>query len=137
MFVDIKEKIANPEILNILAACVFDNSAKAMAKKAEDYRQHEEWLFYGWQENGKIVGVCGYIVHPTKVEILSIAVSKEAQWQGIGSRMIIALQEKYNLPLEAETDDDAIGFYKKRGFTSTPFEKHGVRRWTCLLPVSI
>jgi len=137
MFIDIKEKITNPEILNILAACVFDNSDKGMAKKAEEYKQHEEWLFYGWQENEKIVGVCGYKVHPAKIEILSIATSTEAQGQGIGSRMIIALQEKYNLPLEAETDDDAIGFYKKRGFATTPFEKHGVRRWTCLLPVNI
>ncbi|MDR0424526.1 MAG: GNAT family N-acetyltransferase, partial [Clostridiales Family XIII bacterium] len=37
-----------------------------------------------------------------------IAVAGDCQRQGIGSAMIIALQDKYHLPLEAETVEEAI-----------------------------
>jgi predicted aminopeptidase len=37
------------------------------------------------------------------------------------------------MAIEAETDDDAVDFYRKRGFTTTAIQKYGVRRWTCVL----
>jgi GrpB-like predicted nucleotidyltransferase (UPF0157 family) len=42
----------------------------------------------------------------------------------------------YKLTITAETDDDAVGFYRKCGFNATAFQKHGIQRWNCVLPVS-
>jgi hypothetical protein len=46
--------------------------------------------------------------------------------------MITALSETYHLPIEAETDDDAVEFYRKNGFTTTATQKYNVRRWNCV-----
>jgi len=48
--------------------------------------------------------------------------------------MVTALEEMYGLPIEAETDDEAVAFYRKRGFETTEFDhpKRG-RRYTCVL----
>jgi len=37
--------------------------------------------------------------------------------------MITALREKYRMMIEAETDDDAIDFYRKCGFKTTAIYK--------------
>jgi hypothetical protein len=34
-----------------------------MDYEAAEFRRHESWQLYGWVENGKIVGVCGFEVY--------------------------------------------------------------------------
>ncbi|MDR3264006.1 MAG: GNAT family N-acetyltransferase [Clostridiales bacterium] len=50
---------------------------------------------------------------------------------GIGRMMIKELKAKYDKPLEAETDDDAVGFYRKCGFETAEIARNGIRRWIC------
>jgi ribosomal protein S18 acetylase RimI-like enzyme len=92
--------------------------------------------FYAWIENGETLGICGYEVHGDKVEIHLIAVDENTRSRGIGGAMITALQERYCKNIEAETDDDAVEFYRKRGFETIEFihEKRG-KRYTCLLRI--
>jgi len=71
-------------------------------------------------------------------EIIGIAVKKEARGTGIGRYMVFAAARMLNVrALTAETDDDAVGFYQKTGFTCIPFERHfsdgTVRRYRCEL----
>jgi len=82
-----------------------------------------------------IVGVCVFDVSTSKVQILNIAVAEDSRTQGVGRKMIAALRDRYNTPIEAETDDDAVGFYRKCGFETTVFEKHNTRRYACVLQV--
>jgi len=106
------------------------------ALKAKSYKENEAQQLYGWVENGEVLGVVGVLTHPDKIEITSIAVAENARNRGIGRSMITALREQYNTMIEAETDDDAVNFYRKCGFIcTTAIEKHGVRRWKCILPV--
>jgi len=49
--------------------------------------------------------------------------------------MVTTLQAQFKMTIEAETDDDAVGFYRKCGFEVTAIQKYDVRRWTCVLPV--
>jgi 8-oxo-dGTP pyrophosphatase MutT (NUDIX family)/GNAT superfamily N-acetyltransferase len=137
MWTDMKFQIENPAVLSVLAASVFDNSPAGMADKIALYRSHESWQFYGWVENGEISGVCGFAVHANHVEILNIAVAENKRRQGVGGKMIAALQAAYNLPIEAETDDDAVDFYRKCGFETSAIRKCDVRRWICVLPVNV
>ena len=133
MFLDIKDQLDNPAVREILAECVYDNSPAGLDRTAAEFRRKEGWLVYGWVENGEILGVCGFEVHADWVEILDIAVAKGAQRRGIGGAMVRALQEMYGRTVEAETDDDAVEFYRKRGFETTAIQKYNVRRWTCVL----
>lgn len=133
MFCDIKDQLDNPTVRTIMAASAYDPSPQAMEQKAVEFRRHESWQIYGWVENDEIVGVCGFEVHKDYVEILNIAVAENIRYHGVGGKMITALWKKYEMTIEAETDDDAVDFYRKRGFSTTATQKYGVRRWTCVL----
>lgn len=59
-----------------------------------------------------------------KIEIVGIAVDLSARGKGIGSYMINQVIKDYGLrSVYAETDDDAVGFYRKDGFSITEFPK--------------
>jgi Pyruvate/2-oxoacid:ferredoxin oxidoreductase gamma subunit len=48
--------------------------------------------------------------------------------------MVAALQKMYGLPLEAETVEEAVGFYRKRGFTITAYQHpEWGEKYTCIL----
>ncbi len=135
MFKDIKSRITEPEAGKIIALAAFDGSPEGVAQEAEKYLSSDNLHFYGWLDGDKILGICGFEIHADKTEIHLIAVAEEYHHQGIGSAMVTALQNTYHLPLEAETDDDAVGFYRKRGFETSAFHhpKWGVTRHTCIL----
>jgi len=134
MFRDIKDRLDSPAVRQILAECVFDDSPEGIAGAVAAYRRHAGWQFYGWMEEGTVLGVCGFEAHADYVEIIDISVAGQARGRGIGSAMVAALQEKYNMPVGAETGDGAVGFYRKCGFAATEIRKYGVRRWACVLP---
>ncbi|MCL2198350.1 MAG: GNAT family N-acetyltransferase [Defluviitaleaceae bacterium] len=133
-FCDIKNQLENPAILEIMALSEFENSIERAEKKAQEYSRDKKQQIFGWHENGEITGVCGFTIHKEKIEITTIAVSENSRNRGIGSAMISALWTKYKLVIEAETDDDAVGFYKKCGFKAVATKKRGgTSRYKCTL----
>ncbi len=65
-------------------------------------------------------------------QIVVIAVAPEFRLQGFGRMMLLdALRRSGRRPLTAETDDDALGFYKACGFKMVGRRKHpsGVFRY--------
>ena len=73
-----------------------------------------------------------------KVEIVGIAVDLSARGNGIGSYMINQVVNDYSLTsVYAETDNDAVEFYRKNGFDIVEFsEDYGgetVIRYKCEL----
>jgi N-acetylglutamate synthase-like GNAT family acetyltransferase len=135
MFHNIKDRLDDPIVLQLLAASSYENSMERAAQKAEEYRTRHNWSLFGWIENGEIVGSCGYkVYHTDRVEIMSIAVAESSRKRGIGSAMVNALRDEFLLPIYAETDDDAVGFYSKVGFETTSFvHEKGYKRWACVL----
>lgn len=110
-FRDMKNHLDNATIRAIMSACVFDGSPEGVAKGMARYREHSSWKFFGYVESGEILGVCGFEIHADYVEILHIAVAEHAQKRGIGGSMITTLQDRYGMPIEAETDDNVVEFY--------------------------
>ena len=138
MLHNIKDQLDNPLILRIFALSVFNNSLELAEKEIAQYRSRHNLSLYGWIENEEIIGVCGFrVYHTDRLEILNIAVDKTARKRGVGSAIIAALQKEFLLPIKAETDDEAVDFYRKAGFETTELQKHGIRRWVCTLPMPI
>ncbi len=136
-FRDIKENpenLGNPVMRGILAGCLFDGSPEGIDKVIERYRANNSQNLYCWAENGEITGVCGFEAHPGYVEVLHIAVAESRRGRGIGGKMLSELRKRYGMALEAETDDDAVGFYRKCGFKTAAFSKYNTRRYKCVLP---
>ena len=132
-FVDIKARLEDSAVQRIWALAVFDASAESMAREVVAYQAHSGWQFFGWFEEDSLLGICGFTVHEDYVEILHIAVAEQSQQRGIGRAMVTALRELHGLRLEAETDDDAVEFYRRCGFTTTSICKYSIRRWVCVL----
>ncbi len=133
MFCNIKDRIYDSAVRKIMAQSAFDQTEEAMDRKAEEFIRHVSWQLYGWIEDEEIVGICGFVVYRDYIEILNIAVAQHAQRKGIGSRMIAKLWNEHKKTIKAETDDDAVDFYRKCGFSTTEISKYNVRRWTCVL----
>ena len=72
-----------------------------------------------------------------KAELLGIATAPHARGKGIGTFMVSQLMARCQLQeLAAETDDDAVGFYRKAGFAVEPFAEtydgETVTRYRCV-----
>jgi|GEM_PF-149435 len=136
-FTDYKQIMDNPAVRRIIAYAAFDDSPEGIAKIIKKYQSDPNLHFYAWVDNNEVLGICGYEVNNDKVEIHLISVDENARGRGIGGAMITALREKYCKDIEAETDADAVGFYRKCGFETIEFmhETRG-KRYTCLLKTS-
>lgn len=134
MFCNITDKLNQPIMRQLFSGCLGDKSQRGIDAAL---RRYPGEIFYGWMENDQPLGICGFRVLPDSLEICHIVVAETARNEGIGAAMVFALREKYDRTIEAETDDDAVGFYRKCGFRTTEFYKEydgrKYRRWTCVL----
>jgi len=75
-----------------------------------------------------------------EAEILGIAVKENLREKGIGKEMIYQVMETEHLKtITAQTDDDAIGFYRKSGFEAErvviEYPNGSVVRYNCSLTI--
>ena len=134
MFQDIKSRITESEVGVIISYAALDGSPEGVAKEAETYLSSDKLNFYGWVEGNRVIGICGFEVHSDKVEIHLISVAEDRQKQGVGGAMVDALQKMYELPFEAETVEEAVGFYRKLGFDTMAFmHPEWGEKYTCVL----
>ncbi|WP_102027774.1 GNAT family N-acetyltransferase [Salirhabdus sp. Marseille-P4669] len=121
---------------NIKKLLSFATSEKYVEQECELYIQSSARKLYGYEFEDQVVGCIGIeFISPSYCEIKHIAVSPNLRGKGIGSKMIRFIMEEYSLSImTAETDKDAVNFYKKIGFKITSLgEKYpGVERFQCI-----
>ena len=133
-FVNLKSRLDDPEVRRVRTLSMFQPPNPESVERVIERCRRESRQLWGFEENGRVLGVVEYEIREEKIlYIAGIAVIEERRNQGLGRAMLAALCEKHNLPIELETDDDAIGFYQKCNFTSEPFHQNGVQRWKCKL----
>ncbi|PLT46314.1 GNAT family N-acetyltransferase [Paenibacillus sp. FSL W8-1187] len=119
----------------LLARSLFDPGRAA--EIAARYESEPELELAGRIEQGRLVGLAGWRREADGgVELRHLAVLPEAERCGIGRRLVRhALERSAAGRLVAETDDDAVGFYRRIGCTARPLgELHpGRERWRCEL----
>ena len=131
---DVKEIITKPDILKLLAPSVFKPTEERLLNRAKNYQEDENANIYAYKHNGQYKGIVIFKIVNNLATILDIAVKPEYQGQGIGSKLIDFVFNSFNVQnITAETDDDAIGFYKKYGFivaeTKIEFD---TKRYVCV-----
>lgn len=106
-----------------------------------EYRDNPKHPLLGVHLGDKLVGLVGLALpSPASAVIRNIVVSRDHRRQGIGLRMIRAVCAKYCLGnISAETDHDAVAFYRKCGFTIQSLgEKYpGTERFCCTLECTV
>jgi ribosomal protein S18 acetylase RimI-like enzyme len=90
------------------------------------------------ESRGKRVGMMVLKRSGTVAEILGIAVSEELRRRGIGRHMVrFAMGSEGLERVEAQTDGDSIGFYRKCGFAEersvVDYPDGSVARYNCVL----
>lgn len=133
---DCKAELNKPVFLALLANSVYDPTPERLSARAASYMAGSDVLVYGaWQDTVPI-GIAVLRNAPQETELLSIAVAAPARGTGVGHRLIAHVRDA--LPTRrilAETDDDAVGFYRACGFQVESLgEKYpGVVRYRCVL----
>jgi GNAT superfamily N-acetyltransferase len=99
------------------------------------YRDDPSLLLFGIKEAGVLVGAIGLLPKPpSAAAIRHIVVRRENRGKGIGRMMIEAVCQEFSLAsLEAETDSDAVDFYRQCGFAikSLGAAIPGIERYRC------
>ena len=94
-------------------------------KKIDTFLIDNSIKIFACFNHSEIVGVIVVsFFEQCKIEIIGIAVVLSARNKGIGSYMINQTVTDYGLiSVYAETDNDAVGFYQKNGFSVTEFSE--------------
>ncbi|QYA43361.1 GNAT family N-acetyltransferase [Macrococcoides bohemicum] len=87
---------------------------------------------YVYVDENNFIGIITINVQDDKCVITSLAVDETYQGRGIGKKLINHIKDKYNY-IVAETDDEAITFYRKQGFVIESLGEiyPGVNRYLC------
>lgn len=120
----------NDPLLDLLGLATSRPSEALASYQRDDHHLHTI------REAGETVALIGIRLTQDEATILQIAVAPAHQGKSLGRKMIDHVLEHHPVRLlRAETDRDAVGFYRTLGFRVTPLgEKYpGVERFICQL----
>lgn len=116
MIKDIKDIFSAKEVYNVYSACMFKPTYEKFKTKSLSFQNDFLISTFGYFFEDKIIGVI--VVQETKntIEIIGISVINEKRHSGVGTKLINHIRENTIKQIIAETDSEAVGFYKKYGF---------------------
>ena len=132
---NVKTNLFDSKILTLLAPSVYDPTPERLKRRAEKYSADKNISVYACKKDGIYVGIVVLKTENDTAEILDIAVKSEYRKHGLGSKLIDCILNQFTVDtITAETDDEAVGFYKKCRFAVTPTGEVGsTRRYFCKL----
>ena len=142
MNLKLRELTLKNEILqtySIYNHCMFMPTEEKFNNKVELFLNDDSVKIFACFAQDEILGVMVVsFIEQRKIEIIGIAVDVSVRRKGVGSYMINQVVNNYGLlSVYAETDNDAVGFYRNNGFNIVAFsETYGnetVVRYKCEL----
>ena len=132
---DVKPNLFDPEVLALLKPSVYKPTPKRLKDRAEKYTEDKNVFAYACKSSEKYIGIVVFRAENSTAEILDIAVKPEYRKHGVGRRLIDFIFSQFPVDIIiAETDNDAVGFYEKCGFTVAPAESiDDTDRYLCKL----
>jgi len=120
-----------PKLPSIIALSIGKLTPGKLKQVLDSYNTPNHHLVGCFKDN-KLIGVIGFGIQGATGKIKHIAVSLDYRLQGIGKALINQVIDNFQLQIFlAETDDDAVDFYKKLGFACQSFEGHYGKRYKC------
>ena len=119
--------------------CMFMPTEEKFNNKVDIFLNDNSVKIFACFEQDKLLGVMVVsFIEQKKIEIIGIAVEVSARGKGVGSYMINQVLNGYDLiSVYAETDNDAVGFYRNNGFRivefSETYDDETVVRYKCEL----
>lgn len=133
-------QIDAPGATDLLGLATGASDPARTARSLAPYRNGEA-LLAAASADGRLVGVIGYRLPATPdgrgaTTLLHLATDPGFRHRGVGSALVRWVRAQCAAqPLEAETDRDAVGFYRAAGFRIDPLGEvyPGVERFRCTL----
>jgi ribosomal protein S18 acetylase RimI-like enzyme len=144
MSFELAELTSKDDILDlyyIYKHCMYKPSPKKYAVKVDEFMRDKSAKVLACKNAGKTVGIMVIsFIDVDSAEIVGIATSETFRLRGAGRFMIGAAMERFEmLSLYAETDDDAVGFYRAVGFDirecTQVYGGESVTRYDCILRI--
>jgi GNAT superfamily N-acetyltransferase len=119
-----------PSVRSLLADA--HGTPDAVDRAVARYRSRE-WILVGWEEQDDVIACAGVERDGGDIVVRSVAVLPARRRQGVGRELVNALVDVATARrLVAETDEDAVGFYRRCGFAVEEVEpKDGRARFRC------
>jgi ribosomal protein S18 acetylase RimI-like enzyme len=143
--VDLVPQIRRPEVRELVSLSVGYPTPEKMDRVLRRYTDDPTRHLIGFERAGSLDGLDGYVgfeIHGDgSGTIWNIAVQPIARRQGLGRAIVRWLIDVAGLThLTAETDNNAVGFYRRLGFTITSLgdERYpGTERFHCQLDAAV
>lgn len=134
-YVNVKQNICDADILPLLAPSVFEPTPEKLNARAKRYLDNQNAFVYACRKGGKYIGIAVVEVVGTRATVLDIAVDENNRNKGVGSALISFFIENFAIDkMIAETDDDAVGFYQKFGFSIAETKTvYDTKRYVCTI----
>jgi ribosomal protein S18 acetylase RimI-like enzyme len=127
----------NPNISELFSMCMYMPSYEKLQARARAIMNTDSSFAFGCRINDVIVCVAAFNKESDKIaQLIGIATSPKYRKSGIGRALILYAMESLELTeLYAETDDDAVGFYRSCNFKIEDLEckYENCRRYKCTL----
>ncbi|MGX4586863.1 GNAT family N-acetyltransferase [Paenibacillus chitinolyticus] len=134
MLKNIKSHTDQEKVRELLGYAVFPDP-ESVEEAVRFYGQAPGRELYGYESEGDLIGLVGFSADAEgTLTIHHLAVHPECRGAGYGRGQILELiQLKKPREIVAETDEDAVDFYRSIGFTvSSLGEKYpGTERFVC------
>lgn len=134
--IDLKEYTDINAVKSLLAECMWPDEDRITNELNKYLYGGNSRELLGSFIDEELIGLIGFVYESRdKVELKHIAIKPNYRSRGIGKDMIHEfIKRKKAVTIKAETDKDAVGFYRKVGFSITSLgEKYsGVERFECV-----
>src|SRR4051812_23324122 len=112
----------HPDLPAVIAASIGEVNPQKIEKVLGKYLAADHYLGGCFLEK-ELLGVIGVHLKGSQALIKHLSVLKNYRNKNIGKRLIQFILHHFSLTcLMAETDDEAVGFYKALGFICSSFE---------------
>lgn len=139
--IDLSSLLDDSTTRGLLALAVGFHTAAKVDGICQSYRSDRQRMIRGVLEEGKVIACIGLAaLSKQELVILHIAVSPAHRNRGIGRWMIQQIgQQTSARRVGAETDSDAVGFYRNCGFAITSLGRNqwGVKRFRCEMELPV
>jgi ribosomal protein S18 acetylase RimI-like enzyme len=130
--------LLSEEAFLLYASCMYRPTYENFKIQMESFLRDPSVRVFVSEDQGKKTGLMVLKCLGTAAEIVGIAVLEKLRCQGIGRRMIRFVMGSEGLErIEAQTDDDSVGFYRKCGFAETrtviDYPDGSAVRYNCVL----
>lgn len=138
MLMDIKQRLGEELIQELLSYSIFPDPER-LEEEMNAYAAENDRELYGYEDQGQIIGVVGFIVHQNGLlEVKHLAVHPEYRGQGYGRGQILELIElKKPIEIHVETDEESVEFFRNIGFSITSLGERiaGMESYQCVYHV--